>query len=1340
MAPKAKSARTVKKLTGGKRNKWKKGQSSSSNPDTFKHRKNIKVGVGFLGQPEKRSMGQSLATELRKLEDEDMSDGPDQLSDPWSEDAESQASTAKTWASNFTNCTNASFDKVLLFANGDSAMRKEILAVLAAVTDVIKAQGGKETETEYFAALLTVIETLVPATTPKEGEGVDEAPMQTLSAATYLLSLVLRRVGEGVLRKKFSESTSILTKLLANLAAHDPPTSLLKSTIRSLARILRVQEMAVWKESYTQQVFNSLVTYTTSLKPKVRHAAQNAVCLVLRGSSIMLAANPPTFHPAAVDVAKFCTLEIEESGGNPNSVTTLHVYQFLKDILPLLPPPTFKKVVEVVLSVVDPEKGTLLMVRAFDVLCHVLARHPPGFTKELIAQITAVFFDFLPRIRVDVPRNAWLTVTTQALVSLWKEDPLLTLSFIPKYMAATLTLLLENPRLPKQIKTQTKRIFDCLATIESPLKESLMEKTRAEPVALSYANSRSVLHRIFATAESCLNFQYHSVWDTSIGLIGELIYSLGDFFAFPSSPVFNCLQSMADLRETPSFDHKPALDAAIGRAVARCGPEFVLSGIPLMITGADDDRLDFPRSWLLPVLRDHVENTELGFFIKYFLPLSSKLFNRAVAKTKAGQVAEAKTYELLQYQIWCLLPGFCTRATDVPTSFKVVAKTFGILLQERSDIRNELMTSLRNLATKAVDDASVAEVKRFSKNYLPILFNLYTSEGEIGSSPLAVLETIRVFVSLADAEVIHSFVEKLFPKLEEEGIAVERRIKLLDIAVAMTPHMNEESTAKTLALVGKHLKVDDKSVQKKCYRILEEMCQKSDSQFVQSKLDEVSKMLVSSLSLAGASSKAPRLRSLTQLVGSFQEPRIEFVRKLIPEAVVCCNAASSGKTKIAACLFLSKATEKLVSWHADEKPKSRVVGELLELLSAGFAGTTDSIAAATSAITHLLKEHWGVVEAEMKSKIFQMSLVLLKSGKKPILKHVLGLAKFLLKKSHIRDFASNVRELTTVLGEFAETEKKAFRKVIRIILSISLKTLGFEVLHKMVPECFVKVVQNIHKTQQKKAAAAAKKNDADGSDNEDDDEDDDEGKPRGGGESFEDLLGDDSDVEEDDKEEKKPKLGKRSKREAESWLQENAGEEEIVDLLDPAAASKVLSSKPRHEDKKKGIQHEFKMAPDGRFVVTNGEEEEEGKKSKKDEVKLEMNELMDALEGAQGVGKKRKIKWKDEDDSDEEVEGPKKYKAGGRGIHRPLGGEEEREKEVKKSSAGFGAEYRSKKAKGDMKRKGKPDPYAYIPLDAKSLNKRKAKKLQGKFKNVVGAAKKGALKGKKLKVKRNKPK
>ena len=124
MAPgKTKSVRTVKKLAGGKRNKWKKGQSSCSNPDTFKHREKLKVGVGFLGQASARlrgSGGLSLTEEaLKKLDDDDGDVGMAGADDA-ADDALSQTSsgaTFKTWATGFTNCTNASFDKVSLYSN-----------------------------------------------------------------------------------------------------------------------------------------------------------------------------------------------------------------------------------------------------------------------------------------------------------------------------------------------------------------------------------------------------------------------------------------------------------------------------------------------------------------------------------------------------------------------------------------------------------------------------------------------------------------------------------------------------------------------------------------------------------------------------------------------------------------------------------------------------------------------------------------------------------------------------------------------------------------------------------------------------------------------------------------------------------------------------------------------------------------------------------------------------------------------------------------------------------------------------------------------------------------------
>ena len=74
-------------------------------------------------------------------------------------------------------------------------------------------------------------------------------------------------------------------------------------------------------------------------------------------------------------------------------------------------------------------------------------------------------------------------------------------------------------------------------------------------------------------------------------------------------------------------------------------------------------------------------------------------------------------------------------------------------------------------------------------------------------------------------------------------------------------------------------------------------------------------------------------------------------------------------------------------------------------------------------------------------------------------------------------------------------------------------------------------------------------------------------------------------------------------------------------------------------------------------------------------------------------------------------------------FFRPVG------KKSDSAAAPPGSEYRSGKASGDVKRKGKPDPYAYIPMQKSSLNKRKRQKFEGQFKNVVKSAKAGAARG-----------
>jgi len=91
--------------------------------------------------------------------------------------------------------------------------------------------------------------------------------------------------------------------------------------------------------------------------------------------------------------------------------------------------------------------------------------------------------------------------------------------------------------------------------------------------------------------------------------------------------------------------------------------------------------------------------------------------------TDAGEPAEAKSCDILQRQIWSILPGFCTRPTDLlevklfclpryfvycPVflylvlfqSLRGIAKILGQALDERPDLQMDVMAALRALVLK----------------------------------------------------------------------------------------------------------------------------------------------------------------------------------------------------------------------------------------------------------------------------------------------------------------------------------------------------------------------------------------------------------------------------------------------------------------------------------------------------------------------------------------------------------------------------------------------------------------------------------------------------------------
>ena len=111
------------------------------------------------------------------------------------------------------------------------------------------------------------------------------------------------------------------------------------------------------------------------------------------------------------------------------------------------------------------------------------------------------------------------------------------------------------------------------------------------------------------------------------------------------------LVSLAALRGSHGFNLEGAVDGVVGAAIAAAGPRLVLQAVPLNITAAENEDREFRSSWLLPVLRENIKNTELAFFSEYFLPLAAKCFDRSHACAAQQDLIGQKAYEALTYQV-----------------------------------------------------------------------------------------------------------------------------------------------------------------------------------------------------------------------------------------------------------------------------------------------------------------------------------------------------------------------------------------------------------------------------------------------------------------------------------------------------------------------------------------------------------------------------------------------------------------------------------------------------------------------------------------------------------------
>ncbi|EFA84340.1 hypothetical protein PPL_03418 [Heterostelium album PN500] len=383
---------------------------------------------------------------------------------------------------------------------------------------------------------------------------------------------------------------------------------------------------------------------------------------------------------------------------------------------------------------------------------------------------------------------------------------------------------------------------------------------------------------------------------------------------------------------------------------------------------------------------------------------------------------------------------------------------------------------------------------------------------------------------------------------------------------------------------------------------------------------------------------------------------------------------------------------------------------------------------------------------------------------------------------------THLQTLIASMAKWAELDKNFFRTIIQILLERLMKRYGFDRIHgcPTSSEEFKKIVANIkkkkdraeRKREEEEAALNKMIDPVTGSDVKSA-----RGSVYGGDDDDEQQVGDESDDSDDDIEQFLFNVKKANKQAANenNWIVEEG--DDPIDFLDRNAISKIASNKSGKQtsgsarqlavnNKGRAQSDAYETNEDGKLVIVDSDDEEEKRKQRKrqrgpsyiDEVFEEQAQEYEAKAGYRATKAKGALKRaSNNDDSDDEDDGidedlrsaftkktfataktgktarttkttkttmtGKTGKSDGRSEKnlQRIDSATERYNRVRgiNTNVNLDAIGRQPK-KGDIKgnTKQKLEPYAYIPLDPKTLNKRSKQSSSSSYKNILKKRKK----------------
>ncbi|KAI2789167.1 hypothetical protein POX_e07195 [Penicillium oxalicum] len=1030
--------------------------------------------------------------------------------------------------------------------------------VLSAVEDTLRDQKADFSATAYFAALLALLSQSLTAE-----QGIVNKDLAT--SVVYLLDITTSYVPAPILRSKFSQ---ILTSLAPALSLPEVEAPLLRPSIGCLESLLIAQDAAAWNLPHTQigprRATAGLLSLSVDHRPKVRKRAQEALIQVLKTPP----PSPSLDHPAADMCAESAMKTLSDSiqaaskqkkgkhdaNRENHEPLIIHSLQLVKTIATASGGWPSKKIEALCELLMNASRSTneYITMGAFEVFEVIFEGMADEFSSSKLPRLLDAISELKPAQNDSQLLPPWIAVLSRGYDVSAQINPEDTFDKLPS-LFELISGFLASPSHNIRVSSS-----ECLI--------SFLHNCIPESVILDASvYDEKTLEKLAGMTGDLLSVKYQAAWQEVFNVCSAMF----DCFKWRSNPfLVDVVTTIGELRSNEAFHGKKEADSVLGAAIEAMGPQAVLELLPLNIIQQKNGQPG--RVWMLPILRDHVTNTNLGHFRSEMVPLSEALYQKMMDYKSSEKPVETKIFETLVQQTWGILPGYCELPLDLIEAFdQSFAELLSNVLYKQTELRVDICRALQNLVesnqailsvekeeddlilqrriTKAAATKNLSHLAGFASNLLAVLFNVYSQT--LPHHRGYILQCINAYLSITPEKELNETFTRVTTMLEsslvEEQNAPAKQASadkmpptshtLIDLVIAMSIYLPRSSFSGLFAMAAAILDgpsaTPDQQLIKKAYKLIPRLASTETGRAaLQERSSELQTLLLATSDKTPASGRRDRMLAIDELITNLPTSDLHFIPSILSEVVLGCKE-SNEKARTAAfdlLIHLARRTidpelnpagtvirNSLVPHMPDDSPDApATIEEFFTMVSAGLAGSSPHmVAASVTALSRLFFEFYKDLRSEVVSDLVQTVELFLTSNNREIVRSVLGFVKVAVVILPDEILRPRLSALVPNLMAWNKEHKGRLRSKVKGIIDRLVRRFGAPLMENLVGEEDRKLVVNIRKQRER---SKRKKKEGAAGDDEDEDENDKSRGPQSSNAFDKAVYGSDSSDSEDD--------------------------------------------------------------------------------------------------------------------------------------------------------------------------------------------------------------------------------